>query len=323
VMVTFVPTGPLVGVNEVICGTGAVPTVKFVELVAVPFGLVTVTGPDRAPGCTVAVICVPWLFTVKVGSAFVPIFTCVAPVKLVPVIVTLVPAGPKVGVNDVMVGAVLFVTVKSAVLVAVPPAVVTLTLPVVAPMGTVAVICVSELTVKVVAEVVLNFTELAPKNPVPVIVTTVPTEPLVGEKDAIVGTGAAVTVKFVVLVAFPSAFVTWTFPDCVPLATVALICVLLSTVNASDLLPIFTWVTSWESGGLLKLVPVIVTTVPTGPLVGEKDEIVGTEANAGTAETIRETSTLRATVVAAPALPDLMLDLMGKPPSSFVSLFVL
>jgi hypothetical protein len=97
------------------------------------------------------------------------------------------------------------------------------------------VICVPEFTVKAVAAVPLNFTELAPKNPVPVIVTTVPTGPLVGEKDVIVGTGAAVTVKFVELVSVPSAFVTWTGPVCVPWATVAEICVPeLSIVKTAD-----------------------------------------------------------------------------------------
>jgi hypothetical protein len=154
---------------------------------------------------------------------------------------------------------------------------------------------------------------------VPLIVTRVPTGPLVGEKDVIVGTGAAVTVKVVGLVTVPSAFVTWTGPVCVPWATVAEICVPeLSIVKTADLLPIFTCVTT----GFLKLVPVIVTTVPIGPLVGENDEIVGAEANAGAAETSRKTSTLRATVTAAPALPGLMPDLMGKPPSSFVPFFV-
>ena len=62
--------------------------------------------------------------------------TAVAPLKFVPVIVTLVPAGPLVGVKLVIVGA--GTTVKVLALVAVPPAVVTLTGPVVAPVGTVA-----------------------------------------------------------------------------------------------------------------------------------------------------------------------------------------
>ena len=81
-------------------------------------------------------------------------------------------------------------TVKFAVLVAVPPGVVTLILPVVAPVGTVAVICVAEFTWNVVALVVLNFTELVvkvapltvPLKFVPVIVTDVPTGPKVGRE---------------------------------------------------------------------------------------------------------------------------------------------
>ena len=64
--------------------------------------------------------------------------TAVALLKLVPVSVTLVPAGPLVGVNEVRLGA--GMTVKSPVLVAVPAGLVTLFLPVVASAGTVAVI---------------------------------------------------------------------------------------------------------------------------------------------------------------------------------------
>ena len=62
--------------------------------------------------------------------------TAVAPVKFVPLIVTLVPAGPLVGVKLVIVGG--LSTVKLLALVAVPPGVVTLSGPVVAPAGTVA-----------------------------------------------------------------------------------------------------------------------------------------------------------------------------------------
>ena len=63
--------------------------------------------------------------------------TALAPVKFVPLIVTLVPAGPLAGAKLVIVGA-LALTVKLAALVAVPAGVVTLTGPVVAPAGTVA-----------------------------------------------------------------------------------------------------------------------------------------------------------------------------------------
>jgi hypothetical protein len=62
--------------------------------------------------------------------------TAVAPVKFVPLIVTLVPTGPLAGVKLVIAGA--GITVKLLVLVAVPPGVVTLNGPVVAPAGTVA-----------------------------------------------------------------------------------------------------------------------------------------------------------------------------------------
>jgi hypothetical protein len=69
--------------------------------------------------------------------AAVPLnLTAVVPVKFVPPIVTVVPAGPVAGVKPVMVGG--SSTVKLPVLVAVPPGVVTLSGPVVAPAGTVA-----------------------------------------------------------------------------------------------------------------------------------------------------------------------------------------
>jgi hypothetical protein len=60
--------------------------------------------------------------------------TAVAPVKFKPLIVTLAPTSPLAGVKLVIVGA----TVKSVALVAVPTDVVTLSRPVVAPVGTVA-----------------------------------------------------------------------------------------------------------------------------------------------------------------------------------------
>ena len=64
-------------------------------------------------------------------------FTDVAPVKFVPLMVTVVPTRPVVGVKLVIVGA-LAVTVKLVALVAMPPGAVTLSDPVAAPAGTVA-----------------------------------------------------------------------------------------------------------------------------------------------------------------------------------------
>ena len=71
--------------------------------------------------------------------------TDVAPVKLVPLIWTAVPTGPLVGAKSVIVGG--LTTVKLLELVAVPPGVITLIGPVVAPEGTLAWITVAELTV--------------------------------------------------------------------------------------------------------------------------------------------------------------------------------
>ena len=62
--------------------------------------------------------------------------TTVAPLKFVPLTVTLAPTSPPVGVKLVIVGG--LITVKSAALVPVPAGVVTLSGPVVAPVGTVA-----------------------------------------------------------------------------------------------------------------------------------------------------------------------------------------
>jgi hypothetical protein len=61
--------------------------------------------------------------------------TAVAPVKLVPLIVTLVPAGPPAGVKLAIVG--VPATVKLLALVVVPSALVTATGPVSAPFGTI------------------------------------------------------------------------------------------------------------------------------------------------------------------------------------------
>src|SRR3989442_15831007 len=85
--------------------------------------------------------------------------TTVVPVKLVPLMVTLVPTGPLAGVKPVIVGG--LVTVKLLALVAVPPGVVTLIVPVVAPVGTVARIEVAEFTVKL-ALAPLKATPVAP-----------------------------------------------------------------------------------------------------------------------------------------------------------------
>ena len=116
---------------------------KSVALVAVPPGVVTVILPVVAPDGTVAVTDVAVLV---VNVAVTPLnLTAVTPVRFVPVIVTLVPTGPLVGVNDVIVGPADHGEVGRAVRRA-ATVVVTCSGPVVAPVGTVAVICVAELT---------------------------------------------------------------------------------------------------------------------------------------------------------------------------------
>jgi hypothetical protein len=154
-----------------------------VLLVAVPPGVVRATFPVVAPLGTVAVIEVAEA-TWKLALAPLNL-TVVAPVKWVPEIVTDVPTGPLVGANDEINGAP--TTANTFGLVAVPFGVFTLILPLVAPLGTVAVIFEAETTVKV-AFVRLNLTSVAPFKFEPLIVTFVPTLPWTGLTDEILGT---------------------------------------------------------------------------------------------------------------------------------------
>ena len=140
--------------------------------------------------------------------------------------------------------------------------------------GTVAVICVGESTVKT-ATTFLRVTEVVPVKFVPVMVTVVPTGPLVGKKPEIVGAGAAVvTVNVPALVAVPPGVVTLHFPLDAPAGTLVVIFVAELTVNDALVVPSLTAVAP------LKFVPLIVTVVPTGPLVGEKLETVGAAGGA-------------------------------------------
>jgi hypothetical protein len=91
-------------------------------------------------------------------------------------------------------------TVKVAALVAVPPGAVTLTGPLVAPKGTVAVICVSLFTLKVAA-LPLKATTVAPVKPLPTRVTLLPTVPSVGIKAVIAGAASSAKLTAPVLMA--------------------------------------------------------------------------------------------------------------------------
>src|SRR5437763_885738 len=96
-IVTEVPTGPEDGENEATEGGEAV-TVNDPELVPVPAGELTATGPVLAPAGTVAVM-LESETTLK--FAVVPLkLTPVAPVKPLPAIVTDVPTDPEDGDNE-------------------------------------------------------------------------------------------------------------------------------------------------------------------------------------------------------------------------------
>src|SRR4051794_685411 len=98
------------------------------------------------------------------------------------------------------------VTANVPLLVAVPPGVVTLIGPLVAPEGTVALIELSAATVNEALEP-LNVTDVTPAKPEPEIATLVPGGPLLGANDEIVGVFGVVVVVTVtsVVVTFPSA----------------------------------------------------------------------------------------------------------------------
>ena len=134
--------------------------------------------------------------TVNEAAAVVPKCTAVAPVKVVPVIVTGVPPaiGPDVGETALTVGSATNLKWSAGEVAEVPPAVVTVTSTVPAAWaGEVVVILLLESTVKEAAAVVPKCTAVAPVRWVPVIVTRMPPTvgPEVGETPWTVGRGAA------------------------------------------------------------------------------------------------------------------------------------
>lgn len=162
-------------------------TVKDVALLTLPSGEVMVIGPRVAPNGTDAVIRVS---PVTVKEAAWPLnFTDVAPVNPEPTRVTRSRRRPDCGAKLVSVGP---RTVKRELLTTVPPGVVTMIGPLVAPAGTVAAICVSLATVKR-ALTPSNLTDVALARPVPVSTMVLPTMPLAGEKPRPVGGPAAVS----------------------------------------------------------------------------------------------------------------------------------
>lgn len=117
--------------------------------------------------------------------------------------------------------------VKSRALLTVPPGVMIVILPVVAPTGTVAKMTVVLLTVKDAA-FPLKDTAVAPVKFIPVSSTSFPTRPLSGVK--LLRIGAGITVKFVELLTVPSGVVIAILPVVAPTGTVTVILVELTTV---------------------------------------------------------------------------------------------
>jgi hypothetical protein len=180
VIVTEEPTTPEVGDRLVIAGVPR--TVNAEPALATP-PTVTTTLPVVAPVGTTATIDVTLqLVMVAVVPLNITVLVpCVAP-KLVPVIVTEELTAPEVGERLLIVG--VERTVNNTPLLA-TPFTVTTTLPVAAPVGTVATIDVALQLVIEVAAVPLNFTVLVPcvaPKFVPVIVTEEPTAPEVGDR---------------------------------------------------------------------------------------------------------------------------------------------
>jgi hypothetical protein len=266
VIVTDMPT-PAVFVDRLTM-LGACRIVNKAPLLLVPF-TVTTTFPDVAPPGTAARIKVALQL---VGLAAVPLnvivlLPCVDP-KLVPVIVTNVPAVPDVGDKLVMPG--VCDTVNNTPLLDVPFTVTT-TFPDVASVGTVATIDVA-LQLVTVAVVPLKVTDpepcVAPKFE-PEIVTAIPTGPEVRERLLMVG--ACDTVKGTPLLATPPT-VTTTFPEVAPAGTGTVMLVVLQLVGVPAV-PLK--VTVLVPCGAPKFVPLIVTGSPGDPAFDDKFAIVG------------------------------------------------
>jgi hypothetical protein len=197
------------------------------------------------------------------------------------------------------------VTVKSSVDVAVVLLVFTDTviLPVAAPAGTVTVSCVAVAAVTVaavplkatvlLAAVVLKF--------VPVMVTVVPSEPLAGVKLVMAGAlvDVVVTVKSLVDVAATLFTVTTILPVVAPVGTVTVSCVAVAAVTVAAI-PLK--VTVLAEAVVLKFVPVIITVVPTTPLVGVKLVMVGDTVVVVSSSSLLQADTMHKHIIIAATL---------------------
>ena len=246
-------------------------TVKGTPLLACP-ATVTTTSPVVAPSGTAATMVVA--LQALTTPAEVPLKATVLlpcdPPKFVPVTVTDVPTGPKLGLTLVMLGPDA-PTVKATPLLATPPTV-TKIFPVVAPVGTGATMLVA-LQLVGDAAVPLNVTVLVPcvaPKFIPVTVTDVPTGPELGLRLVMLGL-VVVTVKLTPLLAIPE-IVTTTFPVVVPTGTGATMLVALQLVGVATVpLNLIVLVPCVAP----KFVPATVTDAPTGPELGLRVVMLG------------------------------------------------
>lgn len=227
---------------------------------AVPPRVVTETLPE-VPPARIAVM-VDAETTVNEETSVPPKRTAVALLKLVPVMVTIVPVIPLVGVKEEMVGDGMNVNPGNDI---VPPRVVTETLPEVPP-ATTAVILVAETTVNEVAAVPPKLTTVAPVKLFPVMVTVVPLPALVGVNEVMVGAGMNTKPGST---SVPPEVVTETLPEVPPATTAVMLDEEIMEKEEAAVPPKLTAVAP------IKLVPVMVTVVPVPALVGVNDVTVG------------------------------------------------
>src|SRR6185369_17558740 len=128
-MVTSVPAGAAAGVMAVTVGGWI--TSNGVALVAVPAFVVSVTGPLAAAAGTVTITSLSLAESTPAAAG--PNLTDTRPANVVPVSATVVPTKPVDGDTSTIAGS----TLKTAALFAEPAPLLTNTVPVVAPAGTV------------------------------------------------------------------------------------------------------------------------------------------------------------------------------------------
>ena len=193
--------------------------------------------------------------------------------------VTEAPTAPEGGDKLVMPG--VGITVKLTPLLSTPLAC-TITLPLLAALGTVVTIDVA-LQFVIVAVVPLNLTVPVPCGEpkfAPVMVIDAPTTPEVEDKLVMLGGGT--TVKLTPLLAVPPT-VTTTLPVVAPVGTTATIEVVLQLVIVVAV--VLLNFTVLDPCGEPKFLPVIVTDAPTAPEVGERLVMLGAAANDQVEET--------------------------------------